>query len=284
MQTKNNLHTTLKKINEVIIDQKQELIQTIKVEKSIKYPNLIQSNSQELSNWREKLVNVYAEAILLKKQESIVLLNDWGRETADLLIAIQFPLDLAIEEIKFYRDVIGDIIKEQAKADSLSLDEFYELLSSFDHVVDHAIHLISVFYMKKYSTNIQSAKNAVDELSVPIVNVSEKIGVLPLIGDLDTQRAQILMDVALTKSAECAYEYLIIDLSGVPVIDTMVANQIFKVLDALQLLGVETKLSGIRPEIAQTMISLGLDFKETKSFSSLHLALEFIGFEQKNLG
>jgi rsbT co-antagonist protein RsbR len=284
MQTENKLNITLKKINKEIIDQKQELIQAIKGEKGIKYPNFNQSNSGELSNWREKLVNVYAEAILLEKQESIVFLNSWGRETADLLIAIQFPLDLAMKEIKFYRDKIGGIIKEQAKAASLSLDEFYELLSSFDHVVDHAIHLISVFYMKKYSTNIQSAKNAVDELSVPIVNVSEKIGVLPLIGDLDTQRAQVLMDVALTKSAECAYEYLIIDLSGVPVIDTMVAHQIFKVLDALQLLGVETKLSGIRPEIAQTMISLGLDFKDAKSFSSLHLALKYIGFEQINGG
>ncbi len=72
-------------------------------------------------------------------------------------------------------------------------------------------------------------------------------------------------------------------MSGVPVIDTMVANQIFKVLDELQLLGVETKLSGIRPEIAQTMISLGLDFKGTKSISSLHLALKYIGFEQKEI-
>lgn len=283
MQTKNNLNITLTKINKVIIDQKDKLQYAIKQEKSIKYPNMIESNQSEIIAWREKLINVYAEAILLDKQEAVVLFNNWSRETADLLVAIQFPLDLAVEEIRFYRDQIGSIIKDEAKNDNLSIDEFYELLSSFDHTVDHAIHLVSVFYMKKYSTNIQSAKDAVDELSVPIVNVSEKIGVLPLIGDLDTQRAQILMEVALTQSAKSGYEYLIIDLSGVPVIDTMVANQIFKVLDALKLLGIETKLSGIRPEIAQTMISLGLDFKDTKSFSSLHLALKYIGFEQKEI-
>ncbi|QNG59505.1 STAS domain-containing protein [Bacillus sp. PAMC26568] len=283
MQTKNNLNKTLTKINRLIKDQKDKLQYAIKQEKSIKYPNMIESNHTELAAWREKLINIYAEAILLDKQESVVLLNNWGRETADLLVAIQIPLDLAIKEIRFYRDQIGSIIKEAAKSDNLSLDGFYELLSSLDHAVDHAIHLVSVFYMKNYSTNIQSAKDALDELSVPIVNVSEKIGVLPLIGDLDTQRAQILMDVALTQSAESGYEYLIIDLSGVPVIDTMVANQIFKVLDALKMLGVETKLSGIRPEIAQTMISLGLDFKDTKSFSSLHLALKSIGFEQKEI-
>ncbi|KEZ52353.1 MULTISPECIES: STAS domain-containing protein [Metabacillus] len=282
MQTKNNLVETLKKINEKVIDEKQVLINAIKKERTIKYPNSIQSNSTEVAEWRNKLIDVYAESLTLPKENAVGLINNWGRETANLLVTIQFPLDLAVEEIRFYRDLIGEMIKDQASADNLSLDEFYLLLSAFDYVVDHAIHLISVFYMKSYSANIDSAKSAVDELSVPIVNVSEKTGVLPLIGDLDTQRAQVLMDVALTKSAECGYEYLIIDLSGVPVIDTMVANQIFKVLDALSLLGVDTKLSGIRPEIAQTMTSLGLDFKGTESYSSLHLALKSIGFEQVN--
>ena len=83
------------------------------------------------------------------------------------------------------------------------------------------------------------------------------------------------MEKALEAGSEYNLNYVIIDLSGVPIIDTMVAHQIFKVIEALQLLGIETRLSGIRIEIAQTMVNLGIRFT-AKTFSSLHLAVKDI--------
>nr|WP_251030358.1 STAS domain-containing protein [Bacillus sp. ISL-35] len=112
------------------------------------------------------------------------------------------------------------------------------------------------------------------ELSIPVIKISNQIGVLPIIGDIDTQRAQELMNKALMKSSELSLEHLIIDLSGVPIIDTMVADRIFKVVRALSLLGVNTILSGIRPEIAQTMVNLGVNVSDIPVTSSVHMAME----------
>nr|WP_249292419.1 STAS domain-containing protein [Metabacillus flavus] len=129
--------------------------------------------------------------------------------------------------------------------------------------------------MKAHDEKISSAQHAVDELSIPVVKIEEGIGILPVIGDIDTRRAQLLMVTALEKSAEFKLEYLILDLSGVPVIDTMVAQQIFQVLEALRISGVTSKISGIRPELAITMTQLGVNF-EVQSFSSLHQAIASI--------
>ncbi|CAK8584156.1 STAS domain-containing protein [Priestia megaterium] len=105
--------------------------------------------------------------------------------------------------------------------------------------------------------------------------MTEEIGILPLVGDLDTKRAQYLMESALEKGSQYKLEWLIIDLSAVPIIDTMVADQLFKVIAGLQLIGIEVVISGIRPEIAQTMVNLGIKVEEVKSFSSLHQAVQY---------
>jgi rsbT co-antagonist protein RsbR len=81
------------------------------------------------------------------------------------------------------------------------------------------------------------------------------------------------LDQALSKGANLTLEYLIIDLSGVPIIDTMVADRIFKVIDSLKLLGIKPILTGIRPEIAQTMVQLDIDFGSVMTYSNLQNAL-----------
>jgi len=130
--------------------------------------------------------------------------------------------------------------------------------------------------MTDFANKIQSARYAIDELSIPVVRITKEIGVIPLVGDLDTNRAQILMENALQHGSEYKLNWLIIDLYAVPIIDTMVADQIFKVIGALRLLGIQVVLSGIRAEIAQTMVNLGLDLADITTFSSLHQAVEYV--------
>jgi len=83
------------------------------------------------------------------------------------------------------------------------------------------------------------------------------------------------MESALEKGSQYKLKWLIIDLSAVPIIDTMVADQLFKVIAGLQLIGIEVVISGIRPEIAQTMVNLRIKVEEVKSFSSLHQAVQY---------
>ncbi|MDO6851813.1 STAS domain-containing protein [Priestia megaterium] len=129
--------------------------------------------------------------------------------------------------------------------------------------------------MKDYTDKIQSAQYAIDELSIPVVRITKEIGVIPLVGEIDTHRAQILMENALKQGDTYKLSWLIIDLSAVPIIDTMVADQLFKVVAALKLIGIDVVLSGIRSEIALTMVQLGVKLNDIVTFNSLYGALDY---------
>ena len=228
-----------------------------------------------IKQWRVNLIEIYGFSITQEQIDSFAVLKEWGKETVDLLVNLNLTLDDAIEEVRFYRNMIGNVIKDKAKEVNMSLDVFYEAISKFDSVVDKAIHWLSLSYTSLYSHRITMAETTAFELSIPVVKITSNIGIIPIIGVLDTQRASQLMEKALEAGSEFNLNYMIIDLSGVPIIDTMVAHQIFKVIEALQLLGIETRLSGIRIEIAQTMVNLGIRFT-ARTFSSLHLAIQDI--------
>ncbi|MGE7907483.1 STAS domain-containing protein [Peribacillus sp. NPDC094092] len=231
--------------------------------------------ASQIKIWRENLIDIYAMSINQDQKEIYKILKTWGMETVDLLVNLNLPLDLAIEEVRFYRDTIGEIIKDMAKDFSMTIDDFYNILSAFDSVIDRAIHWLSISYSRSYSARITLAETTAYDLSIPVVRITTEIGVIPLIGVLDTQRASHLMSQALEIGTKFNLNYIVIDLSGVPILDTMVADQIFKVIDSLRLIGIETRLSGIRPEIAQTMVKLNIKLTE-KTSSSLHLAIKDI--------
>ncbi|MBS2968752.1 STAS domain-containing protein [Metabacillus sp. KIGAM252] len=232
-------------------------------------------NKQDLTDWRKKLIEIYANSLTLSSEQSAGEVKKWGKDFANKLVELGLPLDAAIAEMRTAKQNIGELLKEEASKQELTINEYYSIYSIFDRVVDQSVELVSICYMKAHDEKISSAQHAVDELSIPVVKIEEGIGILPVIGDIDTRRAQLLMVTALEKSAEFKLEYLILDLSGVPVIDTMVAQQIFQVLEALRISGVTSKISGIRPELAITMTQLGVNF-EVQSFSSLHQAIASI--------
>lgn len=133
--------------------------------------------------------------------------------------------------------------------------------------VDHAEH------NSKMRLNAQ--REMILELSSPVITLSKRTALLPLVGDIDTERAKFILENTLSTCAKRLIEHLLIDLSGVVVVDTMVAHQIFKLIEALKLIGVTSTLSGIRPEIAQTAVQLGINFSEITVKSNLAQALNY---------
>ncbi|AKF30210.1 STAS domain-containing protein [Bacillus velezensis] len=133
--------------------------------------------------------------------------------------------------------------------------------------VDHAEH------NSKIQLNAQ--REMILELSSPVITLSKRTALLPLVGDIDTERAKFILENTLSTCAKRLIEHLLIDLSGVVVVDTMVAHQIFKLIEALKLIGVTSTLSGIRPEIAQTAVQLGINFSEITVKSNLAQALNY---------
>ncbi|WP_226647304.1 STAS domain-containing protein [Mesobacillus subterraneus] len=261
----------LQDISDKILSEKQSLIkhktQLDSHQTSIKLDSLLQE-------WRENIIDIYALSVASDLETSFSVLKEWGREAVDTLVNYNLPLELALDEVRDYRNLIGHMIKDEAIELKLPIADFYELISNFDAVVDRAVHWLSISYTRVFYTRIHVAEASALELSIPVIKISDKIGVLPIIGDIDTQRAQELMNKALLKGSELSLEHIIIDLSGVPIIDTMVADRLIKVVRALSLLGIKATLSGIRPEIAQTMVNLGVDVSDIPVTSNLHMAME----------
>ncbi|WP_050182817.1 STAS domain-containing protein [Domibacillus robiginosus] len=143
------------------------------------------------------------------------------------------------------------------------------VISAIDHVVMWFMQEHHKFSVKR----LQSQQEMINELSSPVITLNRGIGLLPLVGDIDTARAKLILEKTLEQCAEKRVDHLLIDLSGVIMIDTMVAQQLFHLVEALGLIGVKTTLSGIRPELAQTAVQLGLNFDKISITSTLSHAV-----------
>jgi rsbT co-antagonist protein RsbR len=113
------------------------------------------------------------------------------------------------------------------------------------------------------------------ELSTPIIKIWEGILALPLIGTLDSARTQIVMESLLQAIVDTGSAIAIIDITGVPAVDTLVAQHLLKTISAARLMGAECVVSGVRPQIAQTMVHLGVAFGDVVTKASLAGALAY---------
>ena len=107
------------------------------------------------------------------------------------------------------------------------------------------------------------------ELSTPVVGLWDDILALPLIGTLDSNRTQVVMESLLEKIVETGASIAIIDITGVPTVDTLVAQHLMKTVSAARLMGADCIISGIRPQIAQTIVHLGVNLSEVTTKASL---------------
>jgi rsbT co-antagonist protein RsbR len=113
------------------------------------------------------------------------------------------------------------------------------------------------------------------ELSTPVVKLWEGIVAVPLVGTLDSARSQVVMERLLQSLVDTASPFAILDITGVLAVDTQVAQHILKTVVAAQLMGAECIISGIRPQIAQTIVSLGIEFGEIVTKANLSDALQY---------
>jgi rsbT co-antagonist protein RsbR len=122
---------------------------------------------------------------------------------------------------------------------------------------------------------INKQHEAIEELSTPIIKIWEQVLVLPLIGALDTRRSQKLTESLLTEIAATQTRVAIVDITGVPTVDSAVANHLLKTVASVKLLGAQAVITGIRPEVAQTIVHLGVDLGEVETLSNLAEGLKW---------
>lgn len=127
---------------------------------------------------------------------------------------------------------------------------------------------------REQELRLQRQRDEILELSTPVIQVWDKVLALPIIGTLDSLRAARLTESLLEKIAENQAEVIILDISGVPTIDTQVAQHLLKTVQAATLMGAASILSGVRPETAQAMVHLGIDIGRLRSRNKLRDALQ----------
>jgi rsbT co-antagonist protein RsbR len=124
-------------------------------------------------------------------------------------------------------------------------------------------------FLKTREEVIQRQQLEMMELSTPVVQLWENILALPLIGTLDSERTQVVMESLLQKIVETGASIAIIDITGVPTVDTLVAQHLLKTVAAARLMGADCIISGIRPQIAQTIVHLGVNLSDVTTKASL---------------
>lgn len=137
-------------------------------------------------------------------------------------------------------------------------------------------------YQRSRESIISRQQQELLELSTPVVKVWDKVLAVPLIGTLDSARTQIVMENLLQRIVEIEAEIAIIDITGVPTVDTLVAQHLIKTVAAARLMGADCIISGIRPQIAQTIVHLGVTLEDAQTKASLAdaiaVALRRVGY------
>ena len=162
------------------------------------------------------------------------------------------------------RQPLFDVLREVSSGDDLA-----ERLWDVSTVIDRLGLLTIEAYQRTREEVIRRQQDELLELSTPVIKLWEGAVAVPLIGTLDSARTQVVMENLLERIVQTDAVIAIIDITGVPTVDTLVAQHLLKTVAAARLMGAECIISGIRPQIAQTIVHLGLDLTEVTTKATL---------------
>lgn len=165
---------------------------------------------------------------------------------------------------------VFDALREECGNDALQLSA--DLWTATELIDKLGLHTVKTFQASREEV-IGRQQMELLELSTPVVKLWEGVLALPLIGTLDSARTQIVMESLLQKIVETGSQIAIIDITGVPTVDTLVAQHLLKTVAALRLMGADCIISGVRPQIAQTIVHLGVDLQGVTTKANLADAL-----------
>ena len=261
--------------------------------RSSKIPEILKTHEADLlSEWNQELIATNTRKGLIKEAElqeecreflkllrtatqsgnlSNVQALEW-REVREMLTSISrsrsqkgfTPTETATFIFSFKRPLF-DRLRQQLH-DSVELgEEVWQATDLFDRLG----LLVMEAYQKSREEVILRQQEELMELSTPVVKLWDGILALPIIGTLDSARTQVVMESLLQKIVETGSEVAIIDITGVPTVDTLTAQHLLKTVTAARLMGADCIISGIRPQIAQTIVYLGIDLTDVTTKATL---------------
>ncbi|SCL37910.1 rsbT co-antagonist protein RsbR [Micromonospora pallida] len=170
------------------------------------------------------------------------------------------------------KDVLLELLESLPDDEGTHLRDFV----AYSALIDKMGLFTFESYVRTRESLIADQAEQLLELSTPVVKLWEGVVAVPLVGTLDSARAQVVMERLLQTLVDTSSPYAIIDITGVPAVDTQVAQHILKTVVAARLMGADCIISGIRPQIAQTIVALGIEFGDIATKATLADALRHV--------
>jgi rsbT co-antagonist protein RsbR len=170
---------------------------------------------------------------------------------------------------------LKEALLEILKKESNDINELFEESLKLSRLMDSFTIITFETFIKGREEVILRQTDEITDISTPVIKVWDGILALPIIGTLDSARTQIVMENLLQAIVDTESSIAILDISGVPTVDSLVAQHLLKAVSATRLMGADCIISGIRPEIAQTIVHLGIDLSQIITKASLASALQY---------
>ena len=229
-------------------------------------------DDRQLREESRELLAIFAATLQRGADPEALNSPDWSevRALLERLTQSQLNLGLRASEVATFifslKQPIFEVLRREFAANA-------EVLATEAWFTTTVIDRLGLYVMEVYQTGrnqiIQRQQEEMLELSTPVVQLWEGILALPLIGTLDSARTQIVMQNLLEAIVRDSAEIAIIDITGVPTVDTLVAQHLLKTVAAARLMGADCIISGVRPQIAQTIIHLGVDLTNVTTKATL---------------
>ncbi|MEH6904625.1 STAS domain-containing protein [Neobacillus drentensis] len=250
----------------------------------------VQANREQiLKEWSEKLILMDQQRIVpvISEKVYINICNDY----INLLItsstnqqknneSMISEFTQKIVQLGWTLGFIMDSLSEFGKivffpmADKTSEKEQVEFILDYDRWISPINVAVYNQYAETWQRTVSLQKIALQELSAPLIPIFDNITIMPLVGTIDTERAKSIMENLLLGVVRHRAAVVLIDITGVPVVDTMVAHHIIQASEAVRLVGAKCIIVGIRPEIAQTIVNLGINLTQVMTKNSLQKGIE----------
>ncbi|PZR28847.1 MAG: anti-anti-sigma factor [Citrobacter freundii] len=233
-------------------------------------------SNEELRKESDELLKAFIDAI---KGDNLENINASEYEKVNEILAgisiSRARQGFSPRETGYYIFSLKQAIMQTLEKEFTDIKKLYTETLRINKLIDSLATVTFETFIRGREEVIIRQTNEISEISTPVIQVWDGILALPIIGTLDSSRTQVVMENLLMKIVETESTLAILDISGVPAVDSLVAQHLIKTVSATRLMGAECIISGIRPEIAQTIVHLGIDLSGINTKASLAHALRF---------
>ena len=224
--------------------------------------------------------SVYDSYVEVLETGSVEALQAYARDLSERIIPRGVETYEVVGIVLLLRDVLARSLFQKYQKDFELLNR---VLDVYEPAANRIANTVAVSFVQERERVIRQQQDSIRELSTPVLQVRERILILPIIGVLDTLRAQQLTEQLLAAIRGNRAKVVVIDVTGVPDIDSAVANHLVQTVDASRLMGAGVILTGLSPKIAQTLVTIGVDLGKMNTVGDLQGGIEeaerLLGFE-----